>query len=73
VRGTVTKGVVGPDLTHVGGRLSLGAGTLSNDSDDFLRWVTHCHTLKPDVLMPNFSMLPHEDLRALATYLDSLE
>ena len=73
VRGTVAKGVVGPDLTHVGSRMSLGAGTLPNDSVNFLRWISQCHKVKPDVLMPNFSMLLQEDLLALAAYLDSLE
>ena len=73
VRGTVAKGVVGPDLTHVGSRMSLGAGILSNNSDDFLRWVTHNKTIKPEVHMPSFNMLPQDDLRALAAYLDALE
>ena len=31
VRGTPANGVVGPDLTHVGSRQSLGAGILPND------------------------------------------
>ena len=73
VRGTLADGLVGPDLTHVGSRMSLGAGTLTNNVDDFLRWVSHPHKVKPDVLMPNFAMLPQEDLRALSVYLDSLE
>ncbi len=73
VRGTAATSVVGPDLTHVGSRMSLGAGIMSNNIDDFLSWLTHNHTIKPEVLMPNFSMLPKEDLRALATYLDALQ
>lgn len=73
IRGTASEGVVGPDLTHVGSRMSLGAGTLPNDANEFLRWVSHPHSLKPDVLMPNFGMLPQEDLLALAAYLDALE
>lgn len=73
VRGTDSKGVVGPDLTHVGGRMSLGAGTLSNDADDFLNWISHTPKIKPEVHMPSFSMLPPDDLRALAAYLDALE
>ena len=73
VRGTAAKGVVGPDLTHVGGRMSLGAGTLPNDAENFVRWLTQTQTIKPDVHMPNFSMLSQYDLRALAAYLDSLE
>ncbi len=73
IRGTPADGVVGPDLTHVGSRLSLGAGTLDNEHDDFVRWIAHTQTVKPAVLMPSFGMLPTEELRALATYLESLQ
>jgi cytochrome c oxidase subunit 2 len=73
VRGTPADGVVGPDLTHVGSRLSLGAGILANEPDAFLRWVAHTEDVKPGVHMPAFGMLPPEDLQALATYLDGLE
>jgi len=73
VRGTAAKGVIGPDLTHVGGRMSLGAGTLPNDAENFVRWLTQTQTIKPEVHMPSFNMLSQGDLRALATYLDALE
>jgi cytochrome c oxidase subunit 2 len=73
VRGTPADGVVGPDLTHVGSRLSLGAGILPNDPEAFLRWIAHTEDVKPGVHMPAFGMLPPEDVRALAAYLDGLE
>jgi cytochrome c oxidase subunit 2 len=73
VRGTTAQGVVGPDLTHVGSRKSLGAGILPNGTEDFWRWLTRNDHIKPEVHMPRFDMLPNEDLRALAAYLDSLE
>lgn len=73
VRGTPADGVVGPDLTHVGSRLSLGAGTLANEPADFLRWIAHPDDLKPEVGMPAFGMLPPDELRALAAYLDGLQ
>jgi cytochrome c oxidase subunit 2 len=73
VRGTPADGVVGPDLTHVGSRLSLGAATLSNDPEAFQRWVANTDHVKPGVHMPAFGMLPPEDLRALAAYLDALQ
>lgn len=72
VRGTPADGVVGPDLTHVGSRLSLGAGILPNEPDNFLHWLARTETVKPGVHMPAFGMLPQEDLRALAAYLDGL-
>ena len=73
VRGTPADGVVGPDLTHVGSRLSLGAGILPNDPEAFRRWIAHTGNVKPEVLMPAFGMLPPEDVEALAAYLDGLQ
>lgn len=73
IRGTVADGVVGPDLTHVGSRLSLGAGVLANEPDDFLRWIAHTAEVKPGAHMPAFGMLPLDELRALASYLDGLQ
>lgn len=73
MRGTGADGVVGPDLTHVGGRTSLAAGTLPNDRDGFRRFVARAGELKPEVHMPAFGMLPDDDLEALAAWLDGLE
>jgi cytochrome c oxidase subunit II len=73
VRGTSADGVVGPDLTHVGSRLSLAAGTLTNELDTFRRFVTRPEDVKPGVLMPAFHMLPPDDLPALAAYLEGLK
>lgn len=73
IRGTHARGVIGPDLTHVGGRISLGAGTLPNDVEAFRRWIAHTKAIKPDVLMPEFHMLKDKELSALAAYLESLQ
>ncbi|MDQ3802410.1 MAG: cytochrome c oxidase subunit II [Acidobacteriota bacterium] len=72
IRGTTAAGLIGPDLTHVGSRLSLAAGTLPNEPDDFRRWVAHTTGVKPGVLMPPFHMLPPDELQALAAYLKGL-
>jgi cytochrome c oxidase subunit 2 len=73
IRGTAADGKVGPDLTHVGSRMSLGAGILPNEPAAFLRWIAHTEDVKPGVHMPTFGMLPKEDLRALAVFLEGLE
>ena len=73
VRGTPADGVVAPDLTHVGGRLSIGAGMLLSEPDAFYRWLAHTKEVKPDVLMPFFGMLPEDDLDAIAAYLAGLQ
>jgi cytochrome c oxidase subunit 2 len=72
IRGTPARGVVGPDLTHVGGRLSVGAGTLRTEPEAFRRWIARPEHVKPGVLMPAFGMLPGDELLALAAYLASL-
>ena len=73
VRGTEALGTVGPDLTHVGSRLSLGAGTLPNDAAAFGRWLALTDDVKPGVHMPAFGMLPADEIRALAAYLEELQ
>lgn len=73
IRGTGADGRVGPDLTHVGGRTHIAAGRLPADPDGFARWIRDAPGLKPGTHMPAFGMLPPEDVRALAAYLDGLE
>ncbi|AWT11785.1 cytochrome c oxidase subunit II [Stutzerimonas frequens] len=73
IRGTPADGRVGPDLTHVGSRLGLGADVLPNTPEAFVRWIGHTDRVKPNVKMPAFGMLPEDELAALATYLSELE
>ena len=73
VRGTGADGVIGPDLTHVGSRLSIGAGTLESGPGAFRLWLTRTEKVKPSVHMPHFGMLPADQLDALALYLESLK
>ncbi|MEO5771765.1 MAG: c-type cytochrome, partial [Burkholderiaceae bacterium] len=54
VRGTPAAGVLGPDLTHVGSRLSLGAGILPNNVGTAAAWIATSQHLKPGNLMPAF-------------------
>jgi cytochrome c oxidase subunit 2 len=73
VRGTPANGPLGPDLTHVGSRLSLAAGTLPNTTPAFVRWISRTHAVKPEVLMPSYGMLSADDVAALAAYMESLQ
>jgi cytochrome c oxidase subunit 2 len=73
VRGAVAAGTIGPDLTHVAGRLSLGAATLPNDAAHFRRWVRDNQHLKPGNRMPSFGFLAERDLDHLAAWLGSLK
>ena len=73
IRGTSAVGTIGPDLTHVGSRMSLGAATLQNDAASFARWIADNRHIKPENLMPAFRMFNAEELADLSAYLDSLQ
>ena len=71
IRGTDAGSRVGPDLTHVGSRLMLGAGTLPNTRDHLRQWVSNSQAVKPGNRMPPVQ-LDDARLDALVTYLRSL-
>lgn len=73
IRGTDADGTLGPDLTHVGSRLTLAAGVLGVQVEDFQRWIAHTHAIKPDARMPAFDMLPEPELSDMAHYLSELK
>jgi cytochrome c oxidase subunit 2 len=66
-------GTVGPELTHVGSRATLGAGVINNTPGAMRSWLADPHTIKPGVLMPAFQSLGTTELAALADYLVSLK
>jgi cytochrome c oxidase subunit 2 len=72
VRGTPAAGTLGPDLTHAGSRLAIGAGVLPNDAGAIARWIASSQRLKPGNLMPEFHDLDAAELAALAGYVTSL-
>lgn len=73
IRGTAADGQLGPDLTHVGGRRTLGAGVFPNNVGTIAGWIAGTQHLKPGVRMPSYGSLSGEDLRAIAGYLGSLK
>jgi cytochrome c oxidase subunit 2 len=73
VRGEAAPGGPGPDLTHLGGRLSIGAGMLANDATTLETWLARHPVLKPANLMPAFAFLSDSERRALAQYLEALQ
>lgn len=72
IRGTAAAGTIGPDLTHVGSRMSLGAAILPNDQAAFARWIRSNQHIKPDNLMPPFDVFNESELAALSHYLANL-
>ena len=73
VRGTAAIASIGPDLTHVGSRMTIGGGALPNTVDDLERFIANPAATKPGALMPPFGSLPAADLGALARYLKDLQ
>lgn len=72
IRGVTDLGRIGPDLTHVGARSSIGAATLGVDKDSIARWIRDNQQIKPGNLMPAYGIFTQQQLDALATYLASL-
>ncbi|GLI93379.1 cytochrome c oxidase subunit II [Methylocystis echinoides] len=73
IRGTAAANELGPDLTHVGGRTSIGAATLGVDKADFARWISDNQRIKPGNLMPDYGIFTPDQLEALASYLAGLQ
>jgi heme/copper-type cytochrome/quinol oxidase subunit 2 len=68
VRGLFDGGTGGPDLTHVGSRAFLGAGTVPADAAGFARWVADVQHLKPGARMPSYDRLDAGSRQALAVF-----
>jgi cytochrome c oxidase subunit II len=71
VRGLV-ESRLGPDLSQVGARRMIGAGTLPGGIGNIAGWVASSQHLKPGNRMPSYDQLEGRQLRALAAYLESL-
>ncbi|MCA0453454.1 MAG: cytochrome c oxidase subunit II [Chloroflexi bacterium] len=72
VRGTSASGVIGPDLTHLASRKTLGAGVVLNTPGNLAGWIIDSQSIKPGNLMPPI-YLESDDLQALLTYLATLQ
>ena len=73
VRGTAAKGTSGPDLTHVGSRASIAAGSLPNNAGTIAGWIASNQHLKPGNRMPEFPGFSGAELNAVARYVASLQ
>lgn len=72
IRGTPAAGRIGPDLTHVGSRPTLGAGMLPNNIGNMAGWVANPQAIKPGARMPA-TYVGSTDFQALVAYLMSLQ
>jgi len=71
IRGTAAQGTAGPDLTHFGGRATLGAGVLPLSPENLRRWIVDPQAIKPGAPMPP-TTLAADQLNALVAYLEGL-
>ncbi|HXF63965.1 MAG TPA: cytochrome c oxidase subunit II [Caldilineaceae bacterium] len=72
IAGTEAAGRLGPDLTHVASRRTLGAGALPFNRGNLAGWVVDPQHIKPGNLMPA-AALTGEELQALLAYLEGLQ
>jgi len=72
IDGTSAQGRHAPNLTHVASRMTIGAGTLENDTARRAAWILDPQQFKPGATMPAQN-LPPDELLALNAYLGSLQ
>ena len=72
IAGLMTRGRVAPDLTHVGSRTTLAAGTLPNTPENLAKWLTNPQSVKKGTLMPDIG-LNTDQIKYLVAYLEGLK
>ncbi|MBI4409607.1 MAG: cytochrome c oxidase subunit II [Gemmatimonadetes bacterium] len=81
VEGTTARGVIGPNLTLLGDRATVGAGALANTPENLARWIRDPGGVKPGAMMPGTRApggglpptgLNDADVEAVVAYLLSL-
>lgn len=72
IRGTAAAGAVGPDLTHLASRQTIGSGVLPNTPQNLATWITQVQNVKPGAEMPDNQQLTPTEVTELVAYLDSL-
>ena len=71
ISGTAYQAMIGPSLTHMGGRQTLAAGRLTNTLANMEAWLRDPQALKPGAHMPNLN-LDRSQIRDLTVYLEGL-
>ena len=71
VRGTDAEGQLGPDLTHIASRSTLGAATVDNDRGHLAGWIANAQGVKPGAHMPPMP-LTSQQIQDLLDYLEGL-
>jgi cytochrome c oxidase subunit 2 len=77
----VSPGVIGPNLTHVGSRTTIGAGLYPNEPKYLALWIKNAPRMKPGSLMPpmgrgierTMGQFDDQQIADIAAYLASLK
>jgi cytochrome c oxidase subunit 2 len=72
ISGTPAHGLAGPNLTHVASRWAIAGGVLPMSAHNLGLWVNDPNAYKPGVLMPAYSLSPH-DQQTIGAYLSTLK
>ena len=72
IRGTVAQGKIGPNLTGLGSRTTIGAGLIPNTPENLASWIRDPVAVKPGANMPALG-LSEADLQKVVAYLESLK
>jgi cytochrome c oxidase subunit II len=72
INGTPAGSNIGPNLTHIGSRNTIAAGTLPNTREHLAHWIINSQDIKPGNKMPE-NNLSQADLEPLLDYLQSLK
>jgi cytochrome c oxidase subunit 2 len=72
IKGTPASGRLGPDLTHIGSRRTIAAGTLPNNRGTLAGWIADPQHIKPGNLMPDLA-IDLDTANAMAVYLETLK
>lgn len=81
IQGTNAMGILGPNLSLLGERTTIGAGYLENTRENLVRWIHSPQSFKPGAPMPGAAEegggmpptnLSDEEIQAVAAYLASL-
>ncbi len=72
ITGLMTRGHVAPDLTHVGSRTTLAAGTIPNTPENLAKWLRNPQSVKKGVRMPEIG-LSTDQIKHLTVYLEGLK
>lgn len=73
VKGTPHTAMIGPDLTRLGERRSLAAGTLPPTLESTAAFIRDASRFKPGARMPAYSAMPIEDATEIARWLRSAD